>query len=277
MDCEIFLWGKKNYFLVFYLPLLLLLPPLLPLVAGLVPDLHISVLVLVGFIVNPDTKLVHVGHLGHAIPGVKLEQVGGQPLHLEQHVSVGWGGWGTIIWEPTELWCIWQRGHCKGVFDCWMVFGGLPLNQVPEVAELGEQLLHPVPLHQVVQACHQQNVDATCLPLVFKTEGLLEVFHLAARDSHVVHMNTITLVLKLLAWPIWRCKKHVQCRVGETQLDPLCGVLVVDLLAGGAEAVASRVHGDRLHELGGEMPVVDSTGFLCHWLSVGTDLALWFT
>ena len=161
-----------------------------------------------------------------------------------------------------------------------MVFSGLPLYQVPEVAELGEQLLHPVPLHQVVQTCNQQNINATGFLLVLETEGLLEVFHLAARNSHVIYMDTITLVLELLellAWLVWWCKKHVQCRVRETQLDPLCGVLVVDLLAGGAEAVTSRVHGDRLHELGGEMPVVDSTGFLCHWLSVGTYLALWFT
>ena len=63
-------------------PLLLLLPPLLPLMARPVPHLHVAILVLVGPIVNPDTKLVHVREAGDTILLIELDQGGGQSLHL---------------------------------------------------------------------------------------------------------------------------------------------------------------------------------------------------
>ena len=261
---------------------LVLLPPLLPFMGGPMPDLNIPIHVLVGLVVDPNAELVHVWSSGHSVSGVKLQQVGVQPLHLLQHVPIGGGGWGAVIREPAELWCVQQGGHSKGVLNGWMVFCGLPLHQISEISELGEQLLHLVPLQEVVQACHYQYIDTSSLLLVLQAEGLLQVLHLATRDSHIVNMDIVTLVLELLllAWPGWgwcKGKELVQGRVREAQLDPICGVLVVDLLAGGAEAVASRVCGDRLHEPGGEMLVVHGACFLCHWLPVRTDTALWFT
>ena len=80
---------------------LVLLPPLLPFVGGPMPDLDIPIHVLVGLVVDPNAELVHVWSSGHSVSGVKLQQVGVQPLHLLQHVPLGGGWWGAVIWEPA--------------------------------------------------------------------------------------------------------------------------------------------------------------------------------
>ena len=73
---------------------LVLLPPLLPFVGGPMPDLDISIHVLVGLVVDPNAELVHVWSSGHSVSRVELKQVVVQPLHLLQHVPIGGRGWG---------------------------------------------------------------------------------------------------------------------------------------------------------------------------------------
>ena len=69
---------------------------------------------------------------------------------------------------------------------------------VPELTELGYELVNLVSLNKVINPCHYQHIYAPGVLLILKSEGLLEVFHLAVWSGHVVDMINVTLVGELL-------------------------------------------------------------------------------
>ena len=103
----------------------------------------------------------------------------------------------TLDHNVTYL-CVEQRCHRKSILDAWVVLSGLPLHYVPELAELGDELVHLVSLNKVIKPCYHQHIYAPSLLLVLESEGLLKVFHLAAWNGHIVDMNNVTLVGDLL-------------------------------------------------------------------------------
>ena len=243
-------------------PLGLLLPPLLPLVVDRVPYGDIAVHVLPRLVVTTDAIFLEMRCHRHPILIVETDDLRIDPLDVLKPVPIERRRKVPIIWEPGQLGCIEQCGHCKSIRCGRVEMLRLLQYSVLEQVQLPHHHLFGGPLGNVIEPCHHQNINTSDLLAILNSECLLQGVDLTTRNGHVVGVQDVPPILDLVVCTVWGSPEHVESRAGHTQLDSLCGERSVHTLTRGAVIVPILVLGQVHHEVGGEMPV----GHCCRFL-----------